>query len=169
MTADKSAAAWHPGDGPVKPLGLDAIRARADAATSGPWVVHHENAHFPDEADVVYMTSKSDFEPIRSNGSYAEDSGYMSNENAEFIAHAREDIPALLAALAAEKARADSMTQLCDTNIESAQLWKARADEAEQRIADAPHEELCLVNYGGNCDCWKSAAPTTEQNGDTNE
>lgn len=47
---------------------------------------------------------------------------------------------------------------------------RARADQAEQRLANAPHDTECEVNrtepsdhsYDDWCDCWKSAASTAE-------
>jgi hypothetical protein len=56
----------------------------------------------------------------------------------------REDAEA---ALAAERDRADAMTALCDTNIESAQAWKDRADRAEVALDQAPHDSMCAVDY----------------------
>lgn len=76
----------------------------------------------------------------------------------------------LAAALAAETARADQEEQDARELAMAFVRERIRADrldrelaKGEQRIAEAPHEERCLVNYGGDCDCWKSAAPTTEQ------
>jgi hypothetical protein len=41
---------------------------------------------------------------------------------------------------------------------------RARADQAEQRIADAPHADYCaFAMLRRPCTCWKSAAPTAEQ------
>lgn len=67
------------------------IAARADAATLGPWQVHRDGI----------LAGVADA-----------DSGYIAEPpltwtDAEFIAHAREDVPALLVALAAERDRAD--------------------------------------------------------------
>lgn len=90
MTADHAA----------QPLDLDAIRAREAAATEGPWSADPTGTVCAD-ADLV---------PDGNGGEILPDQGPMEvaecyrNEkpgergaNAEFIAHAREDVPALLA------------------------------------------------------------------------
>lgn len=66
---------------------LEQIRARADAATPGPWYVEQMGNH---HEDVLALSE---------DGSYviAEHAG----DDAEFIAHAREDVPRLLDALQA--------------------------------------------------------------------
>jgi len=66
-------------------LDLDPIEARADAATVGPWAYDFE----PRGRDVAYVV----IHPA-STASIAEDA---IEEDAEFIAHAREDFPALIA------------------------------------------------------------------------
>ena len=72
---------------------IDEIRARCDAATPGPWDAHPG-------PDYEYIFALGDgMAHVR--GPY----------NAEFIAHARQDIPALLDALEAERARADAAEQ----------------------------------------------------------
>ena len=68
---------------------LDEIRARAEAATPGPWAAERED----------------DYEWIVVGGTYEPDCRYViadcgfdsPQSNATFIAHAREDIPYLLA------------------------------------------------------------------------
>lgn len=46
---------------------------------------------------------------------------------------------------------------------------RARADHAEQRIVDAPHDTQCAsgirmyFHKPWACDCWKSAAPTINE------
>lgn len=66
---------------------LDAIRQRADAATPGPWGVEQYGTtlavHAYQVSDAVAMIGDEDHPPAGSD--------------AEFIAHAREDVPALLA------------------------------------------------------------------------
>ncbi len=70
---------------------LDEIEARANAATAGPW----ENAN-GQVLDVPTMTNDPD------SDCWVADAGSASRgENAEFIAHARTDVPALVAALRA--------------------------------------------------------------------
>lgn len=78
-------------------IDLDAIRARADAATDGPWRSDKEwgaITHGPDA--VVHAFYADDCESCAVN---IEDEAtvVIDPADAEFIAHAREDIPALLA------------------------------------------------------------------------
>lgn len=77
------------------------IRARADAATAGPWTT---------DSDFRYgRRVLADLEPEGEYLEVAECSGYVMPSpatvvNAEFIAHARQDVPWLLDALAAARA-----------------------------------------------------------------
>lgn len=74
---------------------LDEIRERCEAARPGPWRAVDDNAEMPQE----YMP----FWVICDGESYDDDSDWFSElhvgdfETALFIAHARQDIPALLA------------------------------------------------------------------------
>ena len=70
-------------------LDLDAIQARADAATPGPW----KHFHWP-EGNEVHVTPKK---PICAWPGFDGDAGKNARANAAFIAAARTDIPALLA------------------------------------------------------------------------
>lgn len=77
---------------------LEAIKARAAAATPGPW-------EFDGKGDIVPDGDKSDFVAMI----------HYSAEDAEFIAHARADVPALVAEverLRAENAKLDEMLDL---------------------------------------------------------
>lgn len=65
---------------------LDAIRKRADAASGGPWEV--------DAPLTATVRSRGTGTPIALCG-MADDPGVLAD--AEFITHAREDVPALLA------------------------------------------------------------------------
>ncbi|GAA2237574.1 hypothetical protein GCM10010401_07200 [Rarobacter faecitabidus] len=65
---------------------LDEIRAREQAATGGPWAFHADSGA-PLDADAVDAADGTEV------------CSYLLPANAEFIAHAREDIPRLLAAV----------------------------------------------------------------------
>lgn len=75
---------------------IDAIASRAAAAERGPWEVtnggDNETSTFIDgpEGDVLIRD-------WRGSGYLSEEYVWVEEPNAEFIAHAREDIPALLA------------------------------------------------------------------------
>ena len=84
-------------------LDLDAIEARAEAATPGPWHTQVTTACFDviqggdrhtDNRYIAMMNVDSD--PDGDFRDYSE-----SNADAEFIAHAREDVPYLLERVAA--------------------------------------------------------------------
>jgi len=111
-------------------LDLAAIRARADAATGGPWEVEYDNnddfeAGIAD-GDYPYalrgpanITAQS---PTVKN-SWRESYGHRVNEmsemltpDAEFIAHARTDIPALLDALTRAQAVIAAALDYIDNN-----------------------------------------------------
>lgn len=76
---------------------LDTIRERADAATPGPWKVTWDGENDPDgawSAEWPWLI-RQDIYPGKSVANLAEVEA--STEDAEFIAHARTDIPVLLA------------------------------------------------------------------------
>ena len=71
---------------------LDKMMARIDAATEGPWE-RGETQHF---SETGYHVTYTEVEPSICAG--------VSVPDAEFIAHAREDLPRLLAAVRAVEA-----------------------------------------------------------------
>lgn len=75
---------------------LDEIEARANAATDGPWYVERDEFDFP----VVTVQ-----DGLTDNAVTVADD--MNTENAEFIAHARTDTPALVALVRDIKALAE--------------------------------------------------------------
>lgn len=122
------------------PPDLDAIRARADAATPGPW------AH-GDFDDFMGCGQVFTVHPDLMGGSIAAPSGdcyprsgYDPQADMAFIANARHDIPALLAEVTAlraelDKAKANECTALCgDVEQERDEL------RAELDAARAAHE-----------------------------
>lgn len=70
------------------PPDIDAIRARADAATDGPWSLHSASTLYMDGHAGYYL--RQDGRP----GQIVRLTCYPAD--AEFIAHAREDVPTLL-------------------------------------------------------------------------
>lgn len=78
---------------------LEAIQARADAATEGPWEVDR-NYPFSSELVGIYATNRKDY-VIKADD---QDEYPTQGTDAVFIAHAREDVPALVAALRAVEA-----------------------------------------------------------------
>ena len=76
---------------------LQAIRERAEAATPGPW--KHKKTY------ISTITTEPESDDFIVWG----DGGVDKETDAEFIAHARTDIPALLDALAAVTAERDAL------------------------------------------------------------
>ena len=74
---------------------LNEIEARANAATPGPWEAGCNDRH------MHYVTTENE-EFCQTYGPELYDSqGFFSDADTEFIAHARTDVPALVAALRA--------------------------------------------------------------------
>lgn len=112
---------------PLSEERLAEIRHRTDAATPGPW--HVED----DKRDLNrWVTSES--------GTLEANFGYLGNRNqddAQFVAHAREDVPALLVEL-------DRRTVALETAISQCATALAKRDKHKQRaeIANAELEAL---------------------------
>jgi len=91
---------------------LDAIRARCDAATPGPWRLKGLEIH-------------GDSKPGRC-GLLIYDEGGHDKKDARFIAHARTDIPALLAYI-------DMLEHMLSEERENVDTLRARVAELEAR------------------------------------
>lgn len=76
---------------------LAAIKARAEAATAGPWHVSGDGTVYSDDRSMEWEASED------AEGLYNY-SGKQLDADAAFIAHARADIPALLAEVEAWRA-----------------------------------------------------------------
>lgn len=101
-----------------------AIKARADAATPGPWVVSSEYAsgvdlgYKPDHERTWGYGCGNDFVCDLNDGEYHEYHNKAEQmANASFIAHARENVPALMAEV--ERLRAENK------RLEKAANWLA--------------------------------------------
>jgi hypothetical protein len=104
------------------PLDLAAIRARCDAATPGPWHIWRDLDYrgYYTVGDAAGVLT-----PERPETDECNPTAHVYIEpDAEFIARAREDIPALLAALDAAQAQLDllgkSYEQVADERVEYA-------------------------------------------------
>jgi hypothetical protein len=75
-------------------LDLDAIRARADAASPYPWLAATDNGRKNGIGIVGQLSKRGTGQAI---AVFAEPNSTQRNADAEFTAHAREDIPALIA------------------------------------------------------------------------
>ena len=77
---------------------IDEIRARCEAATPGKWEADYNT---PFSTDVTGIMADEGY-VILADGGF--DDEYPREEDAEFIAHAREDIPYLIELLAEQDA-----------------------------------------------------------------
>jgi hypothetical protein len=75
-------------------MNLEEIKARCEAATGGPWIIHPQRGCA--EGDLgIFTRPETGYGLGVIWGSLAEYEDNAEN-NAEFIAHAREDVPALV-------------------------------------------------------------------------
>lgn len=113
-------------------IDIDAIRARAEAATLGPWFQGREGHRYESERDVY-----SHREP-EVNESHDIASSVWSSADAEFIAHAREDVPALLDEVERLRTERDAHRTMKDT-------YRIERDEARLSLMlneEGYHAEL---------------------------
>jgi len=113
MSYDEHLISMAGGDGDV----LDQIQKRADAATPGPWkadgetrgdcVVWGPNGRF-------LMNQQAEPHWIEYPGEKRSVSFDVDRRDGEFIAHAREDIPALLAMVREQRAALEQVKVLAD-------------------------------------------------------
>jgi len=116
---------------------IEAIAARAAAATPGPWVVRERlrGKGAQTFGHVIILEDRSGYP-----GAVLE--GMRANTDADFIAHAREDIPALIERLQAVKAEAEELTDsLIAVNQQHAEAiierdrWREDAERLAEGIA----------------------------------
>ena len=146
---------------------LEEIRKRCEAATPGPWTSSRKDIDSytsnPDEPEygtqhVVYVYLQDDEPRFPLFGNNA-------RNNAEFIAHARQDIPALLDALNEAEGRitgARLYRAMAEDYEADRDRYKAKAEALERAILSGKgfacsvckHEskKICLVKTsGGTC------------------
>ncbi|GAA1406191.1 hypothetical protein GCM10009639_53730 [Kitasatospora putterlickiae] len=142
---DTRTAATHsgliPGSSPMSTpqqqpyLDLDAVRRRADAATPGPWHIEE------DRHDLVRRVTDT-------SGTLDINLGYLGNRtlaDAEFIAHARTDLPALMARQDYLRA-AINETALGRAGAEdAADSLRARLHLIQQRVEDITDQDNAVA------------------------
>ncbi|OZE04353.1 hypothetical protein CH249_25815 [Rhodococcus sp. 05-2255-3B1] len=114
---------------------LAAIEARAKAASRGPWAVWHDLDH----QGFRTVGDAESYAKILANGitEEAEPTAHVYiDEDAEFIAHAREDVPALLAVLRER-----------DNTIARVRALHVRNQDGEWQCHDADCDK-CQLGYG---------------------
>ena len=151
-------------------LDLDAIEARADAATDGPWVVKHEpaweadNVQHPDVITVGAQMWEGDDEPMTVclvSTDYEDDPVDVLLD-AEFIAHARTDVPALVAALREARAKVEAMRSWIDgAKVDLDGYDDARA--AIDRVRALHVDEWVVIDYVGGYVCRECREPVESE------
>ena len=111
-------------------LDLDAIQKRADAATGGPWLPDERHVLKPDKPESTWDGTVIASVPDDEFGLY-------EFGNTEFIAHARTDVPALVAAVRARDA-------------EVAEL-KAKIAESQEIVAELLDPDPCNWDHNHSC------------------
>ena len=130
---------------------LDTIRERADAATPGPWKVTWDGENDPDgawSAEWPWLI-RQDIYPGKSVANLAEVEA--STEDAEFIAHARTDIPVLLAHIDALEA---SLSALLDS---AAHGQPGGYIEFDPNFPERRYCTYCGESWGINSQEWHDA------------
>ena len=136
------------------------IRAREQAATHGPWQYDgmHNEIQTPNGDDFWLIIS----ELRRHEGEKLIDRfGHTYNPNFEFIAHARQDVPALLDALEAEAKRADKwerryretsehLDEVLSGNHEWLDIFKEKVTEL-QADRDQWKAKVEAIKNSGSC------------------
>ncbi|MEU5900659.1 hypothetical protein [Streptomyces venezuelae] len=135
------------------------IAARVEAATKGPWGFYDGDTYADVAAD-LQMTSRASYS-YRQKIAQLEDENYWDDPahedhdeqrapeqmgaNAEFIAHAREDVPALLAELAAVRAERDEARRMLNATARLAGRLENRVNRAaaERDEAKTTLREAC--------------------------
>ena len=113
-------------------MNLDAIEARAKAATPGPWVV--DKGAFGIGVIAESQIGIPDNDP---EGVYIADCYKKSAEvHAEFIAHAREDIPDLTARVRELESYIEERTQKVESLIKAARNATDRHKDGSLRVGD---------------------------------
>lgn len=131
-----------------QPLDLDAIEARANNATRGPWeprphqhaasgcrclgchedptgwTIDHANTTFCDDA-VAKLSAAGKTNDFGRELDSCDEGPFLTYADAEFAAHAREDVPALLAEIRRLRAENERMTALNQSKAESIRALNA--------------------------------------------
>ncbi|MFE3202160.1 hypothetical protein [Embleya sp. NPDC059237] len=124
------------------PLDLDAIRARCDAATPGPWGYIDRFGLIAADPEAInadhtaYSTAIACMEPGDDDTEAEEESEARVAANAAFITTARSDVPALLA-LVAEQAATIAATDAERDRLEA----EARRVATARRLEEAAHRQ----------------------------
>ena len=134
----------------MTPMELAEIEARANAATPGPWEVGVLRRECDHPTTNQFTEERSVFPPLGESGPVAL-AAEGEHENGAFIAHARTDVPALIAEVKRLRAENDVLRKSADAAVDGvramlpAALKVAREEKREacaarlEREADAVH------------------------------
>jgi hypothetical protein len=126
----------------AKRLDLDAIEARAEAATKGPWDVFE---HYCGSCTVAQMRSCDKLICVNAHEHGLKP--YLSDAaNAVFIAAARTDVPALCAEVRRLQERVDELDVACDEC--PSQHWRGKVRRLE--AVNAKLVEACEATLVGS-------------------
>ena len=118
-------------------IDLDAIEARAKAATPGPWIM--------DAEEQTVRAVEADGQPImcdRSTETWAEDN---NANDCDFISHAREDVPALLAEV--KRLNAELQEEDANETTERNETMESNVLKAVEEISGyTPDEMIAMYN-----------------------
>lgn len=149
------AALWPQGDD-APALDLDAIEARAAAADPGPWRSTWPDASDPNSLDEPVVESLApglSYAERMVVGTFWYDGPHAAcgEANAAFIAAARSDVPALVAAL--REARAEVRRLRAEVEAAEVDALKAQAAAAEPVLMlDAIRRGACVPGLCAACD-----------------
>ena len=118
---------------------LDAVQARIEGATKGPWETRIND--LTDEVTVVH-DSEAVLQVAWIDGDYRHT---WAMPDAEFIAHARADVPRLLAAIRAVEAVHESIDAL---NVRFNRVQKVRTGCGQCHRVDGTHKLDCTARGG---------------------
>lgn len=129
-------------EGDINVIDLETIKARAEAATPGPWKHEVQTgmiAGWPDE--IIVLDRRLDVNlyegEARIRGGHS-----ASRRNAEFIAHARQDVPALVTEVEALRAAA----RIALEALNGAVAFATNPGDREKRRGKLSHAVVALAN-----------------------
>jgi hypothetical protein len=115
----------------IAAIDLEAIAARCEAATPGPWEVLSDQL-----VDTVWLNAATpeDDKPI---ALFDYRPGGANRANADFIAHARQDVPVLLAAMRSMQQRIQDLLEANNREIKARVEAKRQLEEAMAKLGPA--------------------------------
>lgn len=114
----------------MTPSELEAIEKRAEAATKGPWATHWERRRLVDRSGVW---SERGIVADRIAGGGTNDDG---ETNAAFIAHAREDVPALVLEVRRLRGVLAEIRTIIETEADDAAACQLAVDVVDRELPE---------------------------------